>query len=226
MSLLSAAASMLPTVLDAVLPSQHKDSDQSVALPPSGQPISSSDSVVLSNQPLPPAPTPSPTYRVGPGAGVVIPFQYLFYEYNGTQKGVVSMTLEVMSPVAAIIKPYRDCVVLNLDAVVFPTSYAYKNPATFDLAWTTADVTPSESEILHTPGATKVTVGSIHLMSTGVITANLSYINPIIKAPITYNNSPRFNIRFYPQDIENTPVVAAIIIRGSIRCSHPILSAH
>lgn len=212
-------------IVDAVLPESTSSSKENSTpiMPMVPKPLASTDGTLLSTQPLPSAPTP--VSRSPLGDSVVIPFQFLLFELDGTQNASKTYSYSEITPLKNIITPYRDAVLSHLDAVVYPTALAYSIPTTVDLAWTTDDVKVTENKVLATPGAAKVTVGGVNLLNSAIVSCDLNYINPIVKSPITYSNLPRINIKCYKSNAQATAgnVTASIIVRGSVRCSHPIL---
>jgi hypothetical protein len=222
MSLLSAATSILPSVVDALLPSKN----QSETPPPMAlQPPSSSDRVVVSNQPIAPTPTPSPSIAVGPGPGVVVPFQWNYYSKGKPASGLRSQTFAENTLLKKITPHFRDAVIVHIECVVYPTFAALKEPTTCHVAWTSASTVLSAGSVLSCPGAVSITLGGLNLLNSGIVPCDLNYCNPIVKGPITYTNNPKLWVEF-PNEGDTASIVAQVIIRGSLLLSSPVLAPH
>nr|QQG34659.1 CP [Nasturtium officinale macula-like virus 1] len=189
-----------------------------------------SDRVPLSVQALP-TQSPLPLEVAVPRSShcLNMPFQVEVAGLLGYEEKSMSTVVNSLDTVKRITKYFRDAELISLEAVVYPMAGAYKYPVTVDLAWTPADVNVTGADVLNTPGSSRITSGGIHLMNHGVLTANLSYINPIIKSPIPYVNSPRLNFLFHvnpdvPKD-KDQKRKASVFIRGVIRVSHPLALA-
>lgn len=230
--LLASAASAIPSVVNAFSSPQSSQNPPSAQNPMDVQPLPSSDSVVLSSQPLPPAPPPPLGSTLGRSSNrLIIPFQRLYFDLTGTESKSNSVTVQSLPNVANIIKGYRDAYLVHLEAVVFPSAPSLKIPVTVDLCWTTADVTVEGSNVLATPSSARITIGGLALMHQATLPCDLGYINPIIKSPIPYTNHPRLNIFFHlNQDAVNegtsAKTKASVVIRGSISVSHPLVTGH
>lgn len=222
--LLSAASSLLPKAIDALVPSNPMQPADvaDVAVP-------SSDRTVVSTQVLPPAPplplsTPKTPPR-GPNTGVIVPFQIRLQDFSGSIPDSYTYTIAGLNDIKTLIKPFRDAVLLSLEAVVFPLAPAYKNPVTIDVAFTPADVTVANKQIISTPGSARLTCGGLHLLQSGVVPCDLGYINSIIKSPIPYSNSPRINFRCHQNpDVATTSTItlACLCVRGRLHLMHPL----
>lgn len=230
--LITTAASAIPSVVNAFSSSKPAQTSSSPSNPLDMQPMPSSDSVLLSSQPLPPAPPPPLGSSLGQSSHrLIIPFQRLYFDLTGTESKSNSVTVQSLPNVASIIKGYRDAYIVHLEAIIFPSAPSLKIPVTVDLCWTTADVTVEGSNVLATPSSSRITIGGLALMHQATLPCDLGYINPIIKSPIPYTNHPRLNIFFHQsQDAVNEGVnaktKASVIIRGSISVSHPLVTGH
>lgn len=222
--LLSAASSLLPKAIDAILPeSSQKPADVAdVAL-------SGSDRTVMSTQPLPPTPSlplsSSHSSSRRPNTGVIVPFQIMLQDFNGARADSFTYTIAGIPKIQQLVKPFRDAVLLSLEAIVYPLAPSYKNPVTIDVAFTPADVTVANLEIINTPGSARLTCGGLQLLHSGVITCDLGYINSIIKSPIPYSNTPRVNFRCLTNpDVPttSTTTLACLCVRGRIHLMHPL----
>lgn len=224
--LASLALSAAPAIVDALSPSSPATKDTNLAT----QPLPSTDGVVLSHQSLPPSPPLPLGSSLGrSSSGIVVPFQSLIFDLTGTETKSASFTIQGLTKVAALIKPFRDATITSLEAIVFPSAPSLKIPVTVDLAWTTADLTVEGTNVLATPASARITVGGLQLLHQGILPADLGYINPIIKCPIPYTNHPRLNIYFHQNSdavSEGTAakVKATVFVRGTLRLSHPILT--
>nr|WBM81660.1 MAG: coat protein [Myotis brandtii tymo-like virus 1] len=213
------AISSAPALINALMPS--KDSSTN-SLPDHNA------GVALPAQSLPQAPPPPIGSSLGHDrSGVTIPFQFWAAGLRGTEKNIYTVTVNSLDVITRHTKYYRDAQLTHLEAVVYPTSNSYKIPVTVDLVWTPADVTLSTGEVMKTPGSAKITVGGLNLVNHGVLACDLGYVNPILKSPIPYTNSPRLNIDFHqsPEAVaEGTRSTEKgdVYIRGVVRLSHPI----
>lgn len=230
--LLASAATAIPSVVNALTSSKSSSPSPSSSGPLDMQPLPSSDSVVLSSQPLPPAPPPPLGSSLGRTSNrLVIPFQRLYYDLTGTETKSTSVTVQSLPNVASIIRGYRDAYLVHLEAIVFPSAPSLKIPVTVDLAWTTADVTVEGTNVLATPSSARITIGGLALMHQANLPCDLGYINPIIKSPIPYTNHPRLNIFFHSNpdalaEGTSAKTKASVVIRGSISVSHPLVTGH
>lgn len=230
--LIATAASAIPSVVNAFSSAKPSQSNSSSSHPLDMQPMPSTDSVLLSSQPLPPAPPPPLGSTLGKSSNrLIIPFQRLYYDLTGTETDSNSVTVQSLTNVASIIKGYRDAYIVQLEAIVFPSAPSLKIPVTVDLCWTTADVTVSGANVLATPSSARITIGGLALMHQATLPCDLGYINPIIKSPIPYTNHPRLNIYFHtnPDAVaegSKAKTKASVIIRGSISVSHPLVTGH
>lgn len=217
--LLDAASTLLPKAIDAILPSQD---------PASTDPPPSTDRTVLSTQDLPtPPPLPlQPSAPLGSNhPGVVLPFQIKINDFTGSIPNSYTQALTSLTKIQTLIKPFRDAKLLHLEAVLYPNAPSYKTPVTVDLAWTPNDVTVANDDIIATPGSARITCGGLHLLQQGIVKCSLGYINPIIKCPIPYTNTPRINYLPHKHpDIAttSTTTLASLIVRGTILLSHPL----
>ncbi|BAD35018.1 coat protein [Bombyx mori latent virus] len=230
--LVVSAASAIPSLVNAFSSSKPPQTDNPSARSMDMQPLPSSDSVVLSSQPLPPAPPPPLGSSLGRSPQrLIIPFQRLYFDLTGTETKSNSVTVQSLPNVSSIIKGYRDAYLVNLEAVVFPSAPSLKIPVTVDLCWTTADVTVEGFNVLATPSSARITMGGLALMHQATLPCDLGYINPIIKSPIPYTNHPRLNIHFHQSadavlEGVRAGVKASVVIRGSISVSHPLVTGH
>lgn len=219
--LLEAASAALPIVnaIPQLLASTSSNADGSSTTP------LRDDRIAISGSDLPPAPTPTPSTTISQRVpGVDIPFQHLFYDLTGSESGHTSITIPTIPSVACFSKFFRDVSLLRLEAAIYSSYPAYTTPVTVDLAWTPANVTLG-SDVLHSPGGVRFTVGGLNITDSGILPCNLSYMNPIIKSPVPYDNHPRLNVRFHlhKKTSAQAPIAATIIIRGVAHCAHPTI---
>lgn len=222
-ALASIASAVLPSAIDALLPSS-----QSSNL--AAQPMPGTDGVVLSHQELPQAPPPPLGSTLGRSSGgVTIPFQCLIYDLTGLESKSYSVTVQSLTKVSSLTKYFRDARLSSLEAVVFPSAASLKIPVTVDLAWTTADLTVEGADVLATAASTRITVGGLNLLHQGILPADLGHINAIVKSPIPYTNHPRLNIFFHTSkdavaEGVGSKTKASVFVRGQLHLSHPILT--
>lgn len=148
------------------------------------------------------------------------------YDLTGTESKTWHIAVHHIGSVKRIIEPFREASLVSLEAAVFPSAPSVKIPVTVDLAWTPADVSP-DSSLLQTPGAIRLTIGSLETHN-HIYPANLNCLNPIIKSHLPYTDSPRLNLAF-KQSAEavaegtRATIKASVIVRGLIAVSHPLL---
>lgn len=222
--LLSAATNLLPKAIDAFLPSNTMHPSDVADVPLSG-----TDRTLVSTQVLPPAPplpiSNSHSSSRRPNSGIIIPFQIMLEEFTGAVPDSFTYTISGIKQIQTLVKPFRDAVLLSLEAIVFPFAASYKNPLTIDVAFTPADVTVANNNIINTPGSARLTCGGLNLLQSGVVNCDLSYINSILKSPIPYSNTPRINFKPHlNSDIEKTSTIplACLCVRGQVHLMHPL----
>lgn len=225
MSIPSALISAISSALPNVLP--HSETPPAPNPLVSG-PLPGTDRVLLSPQPLPPAPTPSPAVALGANPGVIVPFQWKWQSYDGGQAGQTkTQTFSGNTVLKNVTKHFRDAALVQLELVVYPYAPTLKEPRTVHVAWTSAEVELTADQVLSTPGAVSLTVGGLYLLNSGVVPCDLSFVNPIVKSPITYSNTPKVHV-YYPDSVPDSGrrTYFSIILRGSLRLSSPILAPH
>lgn len=221
--LLEVASHLLPTALNAI----PQLVSPNTAAQPQAMDAPRDDRVHLMSAPLPPAPTIAPsTQQMQRTPGLTIPFQFLFYDLDGTESKTTSKTVADIDTVKAITQLYRDATLSSLEAVIYPSAAAIKDPVTVDLLWTSANVTFGEGDsVIKSPTSVRFTVGGLAITQQGVLPCDLSFVNPIIKSPVPYTNHPVLHASFHqsgPQETKNK-TRATIFIRGNIKVSHPII---
>lgn len=218
---------LAPKVIDALKPASSPDSPLPASSPPMvpGS-LPGDDRVVLSTQSLPPNPPPPLGSSLGRSSSVVrFPFQDKILDVSGKERLNYSQLVSSCAPVKRHIHYFRDAWVSELEAVVFPSALSLKTPVTVDLCWTGADIAPSGENVLATPASARLTIGGLALLHQGILPADLGHINPIIKSPIPYSNTPRLSIyTFANPDVSDDQSRATVYIRGIIHCSHPLLT--
>lgn len=185
------------------------------------------DRIILSSSAVPAAPTPSPEQLTPRShSGVVIPFQHLWYDLTGAETGVASLDIKTLQDVRDLSKCFRDAELVTLEAVIYPSAPAFKSPVTVDLVWLPADDNiDASSKVIKTAGATRFTCGGLAISNNGILPCNLGFVNGILKAPIPYSNTPKLFATFHqnPDASVKSKVAASVIVRGSLRLSHPIV---
>lgn len=210
-----AIEALIPYLADkvgALLAPSSSPSDPTVVLP------SDSNNV----RPLPiSVPSPLSTPKAPrPSSSVTLPFQHLYYDLTGTESGTTSTTVVELSSIKSLIKYYRNARLVSVEAVLFATSNSVSTPVTIDLVWTTADVTATD--ILSTPGGVRFTLGGLNVTNGGELPCPLDYINPIIKAPLSFSDSPRLCVKFHKiSDKNNSPKLGVLLIRGKVSVDTP-----
>lgn len=153
-------------------------------------------------------------------SSVKIPFQHLFYDITGAEKGTTSTTIAELAPVKNLTKYYRVAQLADVEAVIFAGSPSVETPVTVDLAWTTADVTSTEP--ITTPGGIRFTIGGLNVTNSGQLPCPLHLINPIIKSPVAFHDAPRLCVKFHQSHQKvTTNKSATIVIRGNLILSEP-----
>lgn len=191
------------------------------------------DHTVVSTQPLPPTPLYKEPSPVRHPPGLAVPFVLRLDESRTLNddkgqaftKKVYARTLTGFTEFNDLILRYRYATVSSLELVISPLAASYKWPATIYAVWTPADVVvTAPNNILGTPGAGIFTVGGLYLNNQGILPCDLSHINPIIKAPVSYLNTPRlhYNMPGIPEESPSTVGQFRLMIRGTVHLSVPI----
>nr|QHA33701.1 viral helicase [Murindo virus] len=155
-----------------------------------------------------------------PLSSVKIPFQHLYYDLTGTESKTASTTVVELAPIRQLTRFYRVAQLENVEAVIFAGSASVENPVTVDLVWTTADITSAEP--ITTPGGIRFTIGGLNVTNSGILPCPLHLINPIIKAPVSFHDSPRLCVKFHQtHNTVTTQKSASIVIRGTLILSEP-----
>lgn len=212
-------------VLDAVLP-LVADKVFSALTPKSSEATSPtmlpSDVNHVAPLPLPVQQVTLPSKTSNPPSlsSVKIPFQHLYYDITGTEKGTTSTTIAELAPVLNITKYYRVAQLSDVEAVIFAGAPSVTTPVTVDLAWTTADITSTEP--ITTPGGVRFTIGGLNVTNSGQLPCPLHLINPIIKSPVAFHDSPRLCVKFHQAHEKATiKKSATVVIRGNLILSEP-----
>lgn len=160
--------------------------------------------------------SPPPTKTVTPAlSSVKIPFQHLYYDITGAEKGTTSITVAEIAPVKSLTKFYRVAQLSDVEAVIFAGAPSVTTPVTIDLVWTTADITSTDP--ITTPGGVRFTIGGLNVTNSGQLPCPLHLINPIIKSPVAFHDSPRLCAKFHASHSKTTTDKSAtIVIRGSL----------
>lgn len=190
------------------------------------KPLSHNNTVYVSSAPLPPAPTPIPRPVANNSGSVVAPFQHHVTPFTLGTDVFMTTTIPVLPSVAQLIKTFREAELLTLAAVAFPTPASMSKPCTLNLCWTPADVTPLQDAILSVPGSTSVTLGGFHTLASCDYPCDLGFVNAFIKHPLPFSNHPRLSMLASGSSpgAESTKTIQCqLIIRGTIRLTHPLL---
>nr|UBJ25997.1 putative coat protein [Sichuan mosquito tymo-like virus] len=219
-------ANVLPAVIPAFTSSTNAQSGQ----------VSSNDSErTTDNQLAVQRPVPNPTLPTAPTAhhgqqlqhGIVLPFQHFLHRHTGNHK-FISLDVAAIPALTAATKFSRIAKLTELEIVIFPGQKALTLPATITACWTPNTVQPDMYSTVSVYGSQMVTFGGSYHVGAFVIPCDLSAMNPIIKSPLSYNDTPRLSLNCWLQTeatkISNTVSLADIYIRGKILCSHPALT--
>jgi hypothetical protein len=154
---------------------------------------------------------------------LTLPFQYVYYDLTGAETKSTHTSISASTQIATLTKPYRFARLKSLEAVVFPAAHAVKTPVSVDVAWVTADQSPTDKAVLNTFGAQRITVGNFTTSTFPIVPADLTMLNPIIKDSITYLDTPRLALNFYKVDgADSTKISASVVIRGELELSSPL----
>lgn len=193
------------------------------------QSLPCSDRILLSTEPLPQAPQPPiGSSLVRSPDSLEFPFQYVVDQFNGSTEVFLFNTPSSSPAISNLTKFVRDAYLTHIEAVVYPSALSLKVPITIDLAWTPADLNIVKSNVLAVPSSSRFTIGGLSILHSGSLPCDLAYINPIVKSPIPYTNSPKLYYQVYTNpDAANTSniVKATLVVRGRISLSHPTISS-
>nr|WCR76256.1 polyprotein [Medicago sativa marafivirus 1] len=226
---LEALTQLLPLIQGGknLLTSTQDVPEQSATQTPSSPAGSSPDARVLRAPPLPSPARQLPTEVSTSSLSIELPFQWDFFDLTGTETKSASLSIAGSTHITSLLPQYRYARLLQLELVVFPMSISMKYPQTVDVVWSTADQTITEDKIMATYGSQRISVGGpLNMSSHSILPANLSQLNPVVKDSVTYNDTPRINVRFFENaDCKalgiSAPVCASLFIRGKIRLSSP-----
>lgn len=138
-------------------------------------------------------------------------FQFNVYDLTGTETESWSIATRSIGTLACIIQPFHEAHLTSVEAVVFPSAASIKIPVTIDLDWTPADVVPGSS-LLQTPGAVRLTIGSLCASDNHILPANLHCLNPVIKSHLPCTDSSKLTLGFNPSrdaTTEDAPLPAS-----------------
>nr|QHA33699.1 coat protein [Gengado virus] len=226
MQYLPELAAAVPAVLQTInefLPSSPvaqpnaNDSSPSRDVPPAQLAVAPA----VQHHGLPQQPNPRTAFP-----GLVVPFQSFIHRHKGDHK-FISLTLESVPFIASQLNLSQVVEVLEAEICIFPTQNALTTPATIAVAWTPANLAPDVYSVSSVYGAQQVSFGGSYHLNGFTIPCDLTAMNPIIKSPVSFNNTPRFSINCWlnPAATRNSiGSLADIYVRGKLRLSVPSLS--
>lgn len=221
-----AAAPAVFSTINELLPNSSK-AQSSPALPQNNEGMSAPqpalDSAVL-HGPLPTHPLAAPAKNMS--NGLIIPFQTFLHRHKGEHK-FISMLIESVPHVAAQLSLAQIVEVIELELVINPCQNAMKYGGTVQAAWTPGYLCPDQYNVTSIYGAQEVTFGGTYHIGGFTVPCDLTSVNPIIKSPMAFNNTPRFSINCWlNKDATKDQVfaLADIFVRGKLRLSLPSLS--
>lgn len=181
------------------------------------------DSKLAVNRPLPLADVPqAPTFATSDNSSLIIPFQFAFHTHGADEK-FSSVAVRDFATILSLTEPYRLAQLVELDLVICPSQKAVTVGSTIHAAWTPAYLTLDKTQVLSVYGAQNVTFGGTFHTGTFTIPADLSVMNPIIKSPVSYSDTPRITLISLAQPSAGKDTLCLSYIRGKVKLSHPSL---
>jgi len=178
--------------------------------------------------PQPALNTKANTLPLQPGSPpptVSYPFQ-LTLASLGTADTSDSVSVSANSSLASYTSLYRHASLRHLKATIHPTHTAPAYPTSVSLVWVPANSTATASDILNVYGGQCFCVGgSVNSIRPIDIEANLSNLNPALKASTTFTDTPKL---LYASSAQATPPTSAtcyLTISGMVELSSPLLQA-
>lgn len=179
------------------------------------------------NAPLPLPPRPVMSQDTITAAGIVIPFQFLLHNcVPAVANRLISTPVMANPRMLQITTGFRYATLENIELVMFPNARAAETPISVAAVWTPADVAVVADNLLTVPGSTVFTAGSYSMSHSFVLPADLNYLNPVIKSPIPFVDSPRISAVVLRSPEAEAEANGYLLIRGNLRLSHPCAVPH
>lgn len=228
---LLALASYAPSALNAVSDVLAFSPESSPSNESHPDPAGGDNSVVsaTSSAARPPISVPSP---VKPRRSDLIrTFQWNCYDLMGLETGVANIDVATKDILLNLARPYNYAFLTSLFVELMPTHAAIKYPVTVELLWAPESASVDKDHVMNTYGATRLVAGSILNPSNHqALVCDLHLCNPIIKAPVAFNNRPRLWLKFWENSDSKAlglraPISGSLFIKGSIQLVDPAICA-
>lgn len=173
---------------------------------------------------LPPQPLSTNSPRQSPG--LIVPFQTFIHRHKGDHK-FISLELASVPHIAAQLQLAQIVEVTELEIVINPCQNALTYGATIQAVWTPAYLAPDQYNLTSIYGAQEVTFGGSYHIGGFTVPCDLTSVNPVIKAPVSFNNGPRLSINCWLNKEATSKTafaLADIFLRGKLKLSLPSLS--
>ncbi|AAC25013.1 virion protein [Desmodium yellow mottle virus] len=144
----------------------------------------------------------------------------------GTEDAADSVSIASNSVLATYTALYRHAQLKHLKATIHPTYMAPKYPTSVALVWVPANSTATSTQVLDTYGGLHFCIGgSVNSVKPIDVEANLTNLNPIIKASTTFTDTPKLLYYSKAQATAPTSPTCYLTIQGQIELSSPLLQA-
>lgn len=206
---------VLLNIIPKMLPSKESanSNTQAILNPPA-----------IASTPFPTMPLPTNSSKLpqtGNQSGVIIPFQFDVDTLNVAADSHTSYLLTENENIKSILQYYRDATLVELCLVAFPGNEAYDHPVTLDFVWTPSYKIIVDSH-LSTVGGVRTVIGKDSTAQAYTLPCDLNHINPVIKSPIKYDDTPRLNSRCFKSTMHKQGErTVTLVLRGSVRVSNP-----
>ncbi|QID59002.1 polyprotein [Camellia-associated marafivirus] len=167
---------------------------------------------------------PAPSRVVEALAPIYIdyPFQWKVGTYTGAADVFVTDDLSGSATLKTITNGYRHAELISVEAEFSPLAASFGKPITFSVVWTVADVAPATLTETAYYGGRIITIGGPVLMSsTTSVPADLSRLNAVIKASVSYRDTPRLSYTACSCGGSANTNLAQVTLRGVVRLSGP-----
>jgi len=128
---------------------------------------------------------------------IILPWQHHKYNCTSIDAGFVSVDIAFEDFMRQHTAGWRFAQLLKLEAIFMPNHGAIKYPFTVECVWTPQSTNLTAKAIPNTFGSQQIIIGGDRsLLSNYSVKCNLKSMNPRIRDSITYNDTPRFNLRY------------------------------
>ena len=169
----------------------------------------------------------APGYFLDPPPGelssrIELPFQWQVTSF-GQIETLAQINIASSAQLAKVISNFRHAKILELTAVLTPTSSASSNPVTVDLCWVPANSSAAPSDIMNVYGGQKFTLGGpVTTNATITVACPLGSVNCMVKDSVLYTDTPKL-LAYSSNSSSQTTPSATLQIRGRVLLSSPLL---